>query len=118
MMARAEPAYPAEKPKAANERDLSNLNPFISQKRCILTSNTTAHIISEELQVQQKTISARPPAQNLLPATLLLVAVSESDVDMLQREFLFRQLLQTQNDSVLGRILDPRAFRNERSTDL
>jgi hypothetical protein len=48
----------------------------------------------------------------------LLVAVGESDVDVLEREVILRELLQTQNDGVLGRILDPRSFLDERGTNL
>jgi len=81
-------------------------------------SHTAANIISEELQVEQEAISARPPAQHTFPATLLLVAVGESDVDVLEREVILGEFLQTQNDGVLGRILDPRSFLDETGTDL
>jgi hypothetical protein len=83
-----------------------------------LTSNTTSRVISEELQVKECALAARPAAQHLLPATLLLEAVGKSDVDVLQREVILGKLLETQNDSILGGILDPGTFRDERSTDL
>jgi hypothetical protein len=38
---------------------------------------------------------------------LLLEAVGKSDMDVLQREIILGQLLETQDNSVLGRILDP-----------
>lgn len=71
------------------------------------SSNTTANVISEELKVKEKTLSARPAAQDLVPATLLLVAVGKCDVDVLQREVIFGKFLQTQDNGILGGILDP-----------
>jgi hypothetical protein len=82
------------------------------------SSNTTANVISEELQVEQETLSPGPAAQDLLPAALLLVAVGESDVDMLEREVVLGELLQTQNDGILRRILDPRSLLDERGANL
>lgn len=82
------------------------------------SSNTAANVISEELQVEQETLSTGPAAQDLLPATLLLVAVRESDVDVLEGEVILGEFLQTQNDGILGRILDPRSLLDERGTDL
>jgi hypothetical protein len=70
-------------------------------------SNTATRLVGEELQVQQETLTTRPAAQNILPATLLLEAMGKSDVDMLQREIILGQLLETQDNGVLGRILDP-----------
>lgn len=70
-------------------------------------SNTAARIVSEELQVQQETVAAGPAAQNLLPTALLLVAVGECDVDMLKGEVILGQLLEAEDDCVLGRVLDP-----------
>jgi hypothetical protein len=71
------------------------------------SSNTTTRLVGEELQIQQETLTTRPAAQNILPATLLLEAVGKSDMDVLQREIILGQLLETQDNSVLGRILDP-----------
>lgn len=82
------------------------------------SSDTTANLISQELQVQQETLAAGPAAENTLPTTLLLVAVGESDVDVLEGELLLGELLQTQDDGVLGGIGDPGALSNERSTNL
>ena len=81
-------------------------------------SHTATNVIREELQVEQEAVSARPAAQNLLPTALLLVAVGESDVHVFEGEVILRELLQTQNDGVLGRVLDPRSFLDERGTDL
>lgn len=47
------------------------------------SSNTAANLIGKELQVKQETIATVPAAQDVLPATLLLVAVGESDVNVL-----------------------------------
>jgi hypothetical protein len=44
--------------------------------------------------------------------------VGESDVNVLQREIVLRKLLQTQNDGILGCILNPRALGDERGSDL
>lgn len=81
-------------------------------------SNTAANVISEELKVEQEALSTGPAAQNLIPATLLLVTVGESDVDVLEGEVILGELLQTQNDGILRRILDPRSLLDERGTDL
>lgn len=80
--------------------------------------NAAASVVSEELQVQQETVAAEPAAQNLLPPTLLFVAVGECDVDMLKREVILRQLLETKDNGVIGRIPCPRSFLDKRSTDL
>lgn len=82
------------------------------------SSNTTTRLVGKELQIQQETLTTRPAAQDILPATLLLVAVRESDVDVLQGEVILGQLLETQDNGILGRILDPRALLNEGSSDL
>lgn len=87
-------------------------------EKSLLTSNSPPRIVGEELEVQQGTTAARPPAQNLLPASLLLVAVREGDVDMLQREVRLGQLLETQDVGILGSILLPGAFLDERRSDL
>lgn len=83
-----------------------------------LTSNSASGIISQEFQVEQCALAARPTAENLFPAALLLEAVCESDVDVLQREVILWQLLETQNDGILGRILNPGSFLDQRRTDL
>lgn len=83
-----------------------------------LTSNPAASIIGQEFQVEQCALSAWPAAEDLLPATLLLEAMGESDVDVLQRKVIFGQLLQTQNDGILRRILNPRSLLNQRRSDL
>jgi hypothetical protein len=49
---------------------------------------------------------------------LLLVAVCEGNVNVLEREFLLRELLEAENIGVLGGILHPRSFFDERSADL
>lgn len=71
------------------------------------SSDTAANVISEELKVKEKPLSAGPAAQDLVPATLLLVAVGKCDVDVLQREVIFGKFLQTQDNGILGGILDP-----------
>jgi hypothetical protein len=71
------------------------------------SSNTAARLVGEELKIQQETLTTRPATQDILPATLLLEAVGKSDVDVLQREVVLGKLLETQDDGVLGRILDP-----------
>lgn len=82
------------------------------------SGNAAACIVSEELQVQQETVAPGPAAQDLLPTTLLLVAVGECDVDMLEGEVILRQLLEAEDNRVLGRILDPRSLLDKRSTNL
>jgi hypothetical protein len=56
------------------------------------SSNATANVVGEELKVKQQTLATRPTAQDLVPTTLLLVAVSKCDVNMLQREIILREL--------------------------
>ena len=82
------------------------------------TSHSSSSIIREELQVQQSSTPTRPPAKNLLPAALLLVAVRKGDVDMLQREVLLGQFFQTQDVGILRGILHPRTFVDKGRSDL
>ena len=82
------------------------------------TSHSPPSIIREELQVQQRSTPTRPPAKNLLPAPLLLVAVRKGDVDMLQREVLLGQLLQAQDVGILRGIFHPRTFVDKCRSDL
>jgi hypothetical protein len=82
------------------------------------SSNATANIIGEEFQIKQQTLATGPAAQNLIPTTLLLVAVGKGDVNMLQREIILRKLLQAQDDGILGGVLNPRALSDKRSSDL
>ncbi len=70
-------------------------------------SNTATGLVGKELQVQQETLTTVPAAQDILPATLLLVAMGKSNMDVLQREIIFGQLLEAQDNGVLGGILDP-----------
>lgn len=113
------PAYPAVHPKA-NNQSRSQFAMHIKEtqaSKMAPTSNSPPSIIRQKLQVQKRTTPMRPPAQNLLPTTLLLVAVRKGDMDVLQREILFRQFLQTQDVSVLWR-LDPRTFIGESRSNL
>ena len=71
------------------------------------SSNTATRLVGKELQVQQETLTTVPAAQDILPATLLLVAVGKSNMDVLQREIIFGQLLEAQDNGVPGGILDP-----------
>jgi hypothetical protein len=71
------------------------------------SSNTATRLVGKELQVQQETLTTVPAAQDILPATLLLVTVGKSDVDVLQREIILGQLLEAQDNGVLRGILDP-----------
>jgi hypothetical protein len=49
---------------------------------------------------------------------LLLVAVCEGNVNVLEGEVLLREFLEAENIGVLGGILHPRSFFDERSADL
>lgn len=71
------------------------------------SSNTATRLVGKELQVQQEALTTIPAAQDILPATLLLVAVGKSDMDVFQRKIILGQLLESQDNGVLGRILDP-----------
>lgn len=72
-----------------------------------ITGNSTTSIISEKLQIQKSSTTTRPAAQNLLPASLPLVAMRKGDVDVLERKVVLGELLQAENVCVLGRILNP-----------
>jgi hypothetical protein len=82
-----------------------------------LTGHSPPRIIREKLQIQQGTTAARPPAQNLVPPGLLLVAMRERNMDMLEREIVLGELLQAQDAGVLGRV-HPGAFFNQRRANL
>jgi hypothetical protein len=75
-------------------------------------SNAPAWLILQEFKVVQCASSAGKPRQNVLPAALLLVAMREVDKCVLQRELVLGQLLQSDDDPVLGRVLVC-AFLNE-----
>ena len=83
-----------------------------------LTSNSSPGIISEELQIQQSTTTTRPPTQDLVPTSLLLVAMRERNMNMFEREIILGQFLQAENVGILRRILRPRTFFNQRCSNL
>jgi len=76
-------------------------------------SHSAALLIVQELHVQQHSISSFKACQELLPALLVLVAVAKEDVAVLQRRLIVLwQLLQPNNEVVLGRS-PPRASLNK-----
>lgn len=50
--------------------------------------DAAALLVGQELEVQQRAAAAREAGQDLLPAGLVLVAVRELDVGVLEREVL------------------------------
>lgn len=79
---------------------------------------TPALVVLQELKIEQCTAAAREPAQDRLPSCLVLVAVSELDVCVLQgKGFIFWELLETDNDMIL-RDIGPGALRHKRSANL
>ncbi|KAJ8052541.1 hypothetical protein LXG23DRAFT_50544 [Yarrowia lipolytica] len=79
--------------------------------------NSSSIVILQELKVVQSSVSCGESAQNVLPSALILVAVSKLDVLVRQRERFLRQLLKTNNHSVLGG-RDPRALLDKSGSDI
>ena len=75
-------------------------------------SNAPARLVLQKLEVIEHTAAAGEPGEDLLPAALLLVAMRKVDHCVLERPVLLGQLLQADDDVVLGR-LRPRALRDE-----
>lgn len=50
--------------------------------------DAAALLVGQKLQIQQRAAAAREAGQDLLPAGLVLVAVRELDVGVLEREVL------------------------------
>jgi hypothetical protein len=78
-------------------------------------SNTATVLIFEELEVEESTIALVETTENGVPTALVLVAVCELDVGVLQGEVLLGQLLEA-NDDVILRNVGPRSSRDERSS--
>lgn len=79
--------------------------------------NTPARLVLEELEVVQDAAAAGETSQDLLPAALLLVAVGKVHHGVLERPVLLGQLLQADDDVVLGRLC-PRALGDERGAGI
>lgn len=80
-------------------------------------SNTTGLVIGEEFEVKEGSAAAGESREDLLPAALLLVAVCELDVNVLERELFNGQLLQANND-VISWCLTPCILWHQCSPDL
>lgn len=79
--------------------------------------NAPARLVLQELEVIQHTAAAGEAGQDLFPAGLLLVAVGKVDHGVLERPVLLGQLLQADDDVVLGR-RGPRALVDERGAGI
>jgi hypothetical protein len=77
------------------------------QKQLSPTGYSASSVICEEFQVQEGAASAGPPAENLLPTRLLLVAVRKGDVNVLEGEIVFGKLLQAQYIGIFRCVLNP-----------
>ena len=75
-------------------------------------SDAPARLVLQELEIVQHATAAGEPSEDLLPAALLLVAVGKVHHGVLQRPVLLGQLLQANDDVVLGRLC-PRALGDE-----
>lgn len=115
--------------------------PCLECKRCtgkssmVSESCDTAAVVGEEFEVKESSATARESREDLLPAGLLLVAMCELNMDMLEGDcnksepaiepglqvveltFFNRQLLQP-NDDVIRGSFAPCVFWHQRSTDL
>lgn len=74
--------------------------------------DSPSHLVRQELKIQQRAPSARKPRQHVLPSTLAFIAMRKLDVSVFQRERLFWQFLETDDQVVCGRGR-PAAFRDE-----
>ncbi|KAH3666923.1 hypothetical protein OGAPHI_003373 [Ogataea philodendri] len=72
-------------------------------------SNTSSLVVFQKLEIVQNTVSSRESRQHVVPASLVLVTVGKLDVFVNKRERFLRQLLQTNDDSVLWSV-HPRTF--------
>jgi hypothetical protein len=100
-----------ELPCPGQESERSTSETGVVAKR----SNTATVFIFEELKVKESAVTPGETTKNGVPAALVLVAVGELDVSVLQGEVLLGQLLET-NDDVVTRNVGPRSSRDERST--
>jgi hypothetical protein len=100
-----------ELPGPGQERESSTSETGVVAKR----SNTPTVLIFEELKVKKSAVSLVETTENGVPATLVLVAVCELDVGVLQGEVLLGELLEANDDVVLGNV-GPRSSRDERSS--
>lgn len=78
-------------------------------------SNATTVFIFKELQIKESAVTPGETTKNGIPAALVLVAVGELNVSVLQGEVLLGQLLEANDDVVTGDV-GPRSSRDERST--
>ena len=100
-----------ELPCPSQESESSTSETGVVAKR----SNTPTVLIFKELKVEKSAVSLVETTENGIPATLVLVAVCELDMSVLQGEVLLGELLEANDDVVLGNV-GPRSSRDERST--
>lgn len=100
-----------ELPGPGQESESSTSETGVVAKR----SNTATVLIFEELKIKKGAVTPGKTTKNGVPAALVLVAVGELNVSVLQGEVLLGQLLET-NDDVVTRNVGPRSSRDERST--
>lgn len=81
------------------------------------SSNSSAIVILKELKIVEGTVASRESAENVLPAALVLVAVSKLNVLVDKREGLLGKLLKTNNEAVLGG-LGPGALLDKSGTNV
>jgi hypothetical protein len=67
--------------------------------------NAPARCVLEELKIVEGPPTAWEPGQDLFPPALLLVAVCKVHKSVLEGKLLFGELLQADDDSILGRCL-------------
>lgn len=76
----------------------------------------TTALILQELKIVKSTLTSREAGQNLLPSTLVLVAVGELNVCVLEGEGVFGKLLETK-DNMVGGSVNPGTFRDQRAAN-
>lgn len=77
-------------------------------------SNSAAGVVGEEFEVEEGAAALREAREDFFPACLVFVAVGELHVSVLEGEFVFGELFET-DDDVVGRSVDPGAFWDEGS---
>jgi hypothetical protein len=70
---------------------------MVSERR-----DSASSVVLKKLKVEESTIAGGEAGEDLIPTSLVLVAVRELDVGVLEREGVFGKLLEAKNDVIGG----------------